>query len=46
MALRFSKALDTDPRLWINLQANYDLWKAKHQNPGFLDSITKIAVVL
>jgi addiction module HigA family antidote len=29
MALRLSEAFDTTPDLWLNLQANYDLWKAK-----------------
>jgi antitoxin HigA-1 len=30
MALRLSKALDTTPELWLNLQRNYDLWRAAH----------------
>jgi len=29
MAIRLSKAFDTTPDLWMNLQANYDLWKAR-----------------
>ena len=28
MALRFSRAFDTTPDLWMNLQKNYDLWNA------------------
>jgi addiction module HigA family antidote len=28
MALRLSKRFKTTPLFWINLQANYDLWKA------------------
>jgi antitoxin HigA-1 len=28
MALRLSRALDTTPDLWLNLQQSYDLWKA------------------
>jgi addiction module HigA family antidote len=28
MALRFSRAFKTTPELWLNLQQNYDLWKA------------------
>lgn len=28
MALRLSKAFDTTPDLWLNLQKNYDLWHA------------------
>jgi len=26
MALRLSRALDTSPDLWLNLQRTYDLW--------------------
>jgi antitoxin HigA-1 len=29
MALRLSKAFDTTPDLWMNLQRNYDLWHAE-----------------
>ena len=29
MALRLSKAFGTTPELWINMQQNYDLWRAK-----------------
>jgi addiction module HigA family antidote len=29
MALRLSRAFDTTPDLWLNLQKNYDLWKAE-----------------
>jgi addiction module HigA family antidote len=28
MALRLSRAFDTSPDLWLNLQKNYDLWHA------------------
>lgn len=30
MALRFSEALGTSPELWIQMQAQYDLWKASN----------------
>jgi len=30
MALRLSRAFDTTPDLWINLQKNYALWQAEH----------------
>ena len=26
MAIRLSKALNTTPRLWMNMQQGYDLW--------------------
>ena len=29
MALRLSKALGTSSDIWINLQKDYDLWKAR-----------------
>jgi addiction module HigA family antidote len=29
MALRLSRALDTTPELWLNLQRNFDLWYAE-----------------
>jgi len=32
MALRLSKAFDTTPELWLNLQRNYDLWEASHKS--------------
>jgi addiction module HigA family antidote len=28
MALRLSKALNTTPELWLNMQRDYDLWNA------------------
>jgi antitoxin HigA-1 len=28
MALRLSRAFDTSPELWLNLQKNFDLWQA------------------
>jgi addiction module HigA family antidote len=32
MALRLSKAFNTTPELWLNLQQNYDLWQASHKS--------------
>ena len=32
MALRLSRAFDTSPDLWLNLQKNYDLWHAFHNS--------------
>ena len=29
MALRLSRAFDTTPAFWLNLQKNYDLWHAE-----------------
>ncbi len=46
MALRFAKALNTRPGIWIDLQAGYDLWQAAHAKPGFLDKIKPIAAMI
>jgi len=35
MALRLSRAFGTTPELWLNLQKNYDLWKAEHTSSGW-----------
>ncbi len=32
MALRLSRAFDTTPDFWLNLQKNYDLWQAEHES--------------
>ncbi|MBE9582327.1 MAG: HigA family addiction module antidote protein [Proteobacteria bacterium] len=35
MALRLSRAFDTTPDLWLNLQKNYDLWQAEHASKAW-----------
>jgi len=32
MALKLSRAFDTSPEFWINLQRNYDLWVAAQKS--------------
>jgi len=32
MALRLSRAFDTSPDFWLNLQKNYDLWYAANDS--------------
>jgi addiction module HigA family antidote len=32
MALRLSRAFNTTPELWLNLQRNYDLWEAENKS--------------
>jgi addiction module HigA family antidote len=32
MALRLSRAFNTTPDLWLNLQKNYDLWQAETES--------------
>jgi len=35
MALRLSRAFETTPELWLNLQKNYDLWHAAHDTTSW-----------
>ena len=32
MAIRLSKALNTTPQLWMNMQQSYDLWVAEKKS--------------
>jgi addiction module HigA family antidote len=31
MALRLSRALDTNPEFWLNMQVQHDLWQAEQK---------------
>ena len=33
--LRLSKAFQTTPALWLNLQKEYDLWHAEHESKSW-----------
>jgi antitoxin HigA-1 len=33
MAVRLAAAFGTEPDLWVNLQAQYDLWEATQRTP-------------
>jgi addiction module HigA family antidote len=35
MALRLGRAFNTSPGLWLNLQKNYDLWRAANETTGW-----------
>lgn len=35
MALRLSRAFNTTPQLWLNLQQTYDLWHTSHSSRGW-----------
>lgn len=35
LALRLSKAFDTSPDLWLNLQRKHDLWEAEQAKTGW-----------
>ncbi len=40
MALRLSKAFDTTPELWLNMQQSYDLWHtSKTFDPSSIESL-------
>ena len=43
MALRLSKAFNTTPELWLNLQQSYDLWYASQKSEGW-KNVEAIAV--
>ena len=42
MAIRLSKALNTTPQLWMNMQQGYDLWVAEKKSAGIL--VTPFAI--
>lgn len=33
MAIRLAAAFDTEPQIWVNLQAQHDLWVASQKKP-------------
>jgi len=47
VALRLSRAFDTTPELWLNLQRNYDLWHTANETTAWqaIRPILKIANV-
>jgi len=47
VALRLSRAFDTTPELWLNLQRNYDLWHTANETTDWraIRPILKIAHV-
>jgi antitoxin HigA-1 len=47
VALRLSRAFDTTPELWLNLQRNYDLWHTANETTDWqtISPILKIAHV-
>jgi addiction module HigA family antidote len=43
MALRLAGALGTSPDLWMNMQSQYDLWRAKRNRPPVVQRFTHLA---
>jgi addiction module HigA family antidote len=46
MAMRLAKAMNTTPQLWLNLQANYDLWHLAHEKQECFEDIKPLAVAI
>ena len=46
MAMRLSKAIGTTPQLWLNLQANYDLWHLAHEKKQIFAKIQPIPILV
>ncbi len=44
MALRFGKLCGNGPRLWINIQRTYDLWKAENEIGKDVEKIPTLQV--
>lgn len=43
MALRFARAFNTTPELWLNLQRTYDLWHAANLSAAWREVETLVA---
>ncbi len=43
LALRLSRAFNTSPELWLNLQRSVDLWRASRETSGWRD-VRRIAM--
>lgn len=46
MAMRLSKAMGTTPKLWLNLQSNYDLWHLAHEKQEVFSNIKPIVFAM
>jgi antitoxin HigA-1 len=42
MAVRLGKWLETGPETWINMQAQYDLWKAEQALKRYVEKIAPL----
>ncbi|WP_071057783.1 HigA family addiction module antitoxin [Pelistega sp. MC2] len=42
-ALRLAKGLNTSPNYWLNMQAEYDLWKIRQHNPQLIDYVVELS---
>ncbi|MCK4982802.1 MAG: HigA family addiction module antidote protein [Victivallaceae bacterium] len=46
MAMRLSKAMRTTPQLWLNLQANHDLWHLAHERKEVFAKIKPLELAI
>ena len=44
MALRLAAALGTSPELWMNMQSQYDLWRARQTRQPAVGRFTHVTV--
>jgi addiction module HigA family antidote len=42
MALRLSKAFQTDAEMWLNMQKDYDLWHAEQKADDLLKEVVVV----
>ena len=45
MALRLAAALGTSPELWMNMQSQYDLWRARREKQPVIRRLRRVAEV-
>jgi addiction module HigA family antidote len=45
MALRLAAALGTSPELWVNMQAQYDLWQARREKQPAVQRFPHVATI-
>ena len=43
MALRLAAALGTSPELWMSMQTQYDLWRARRRRQPVVQPIARLA---
>ena len=43
MALRLASALGTSPELWMNMQSQYDLWRARQAGQPAVRRLARVA---
>ena len=44
MAIRLASAFGTTPELWMNMQTQYDLWRARQKRQPTIQKFTQAAI--